>query len=1162
MKKSTFLKLTFLAGVFGVATAHAQVVNFQQSYNYPEVPGYAVLYSGQGVYSDPGNNVWNGFGAPNGPGSTWFYGNGNHWNAAVAPAVSSNPGNPYAAFGGLPGTLTTTHGTTVIGIAGGQINAGGTPTGTPAGNSTSAGAFTPVTLGITYGFNNGHAPAATQGSPAWLLSQAAVVNGANPGVGTADNPLGSLTLSNVAAGTYDLYLYGANSDGTRGATFVPSSGTPSNGVYFTMNPYPGPGSGPLTSFGLGINYVVYNNVSPAGDGTINVLWGAVSNVNSTLTGEGDFCGLQLVPSVPVPAPPTIIQEPRSAIYTQGATATLVSVGRGNPAVAYQWYEGTPPGTPVAGQTSATLTFPNAQAAQSGNYFVVVTNVSGAATSSVVTLTIAAAPFITGQSSTNGLQLISGQNHFAMSVNVVGIAPFYYFWRANGVTVAVTTNSGSIGFTNITATANYDCLVSNSFGTAVSSPLPVTIVTAPNSSYAVALLALIPVDYWPLTDLNGSVAYDYIGGNNGAIGAGVTVGLPGPGTGFGSTSYAYSFSGASSFIDIPGGPVNLTGPKSFILWINDTSVGNGFFTIAGKGDSSYRFDVDPGGIGHYADGTGGDAIGGPVIHDPSNWHQMVGTFDTTGTTNVYLYIDGVRVATQPAGGQPGSTHDLYIGGAPDYTDRYFSGSIAQVALFNYTLSAAQVQNLYNAARTAPFIITEPTNFTGNAGGYITNRVVANGAPPLSYQWSGPGGVIAGATSSILVVSNLNQTGVPPNSGPGDYFCTVTNPYGSTNSNPGTLTVLEGPPSIMVDVTPLSLALPVGVPASYSIQVGGSAPFHYQWYANGAPVSGATSASYTFTTPAGSNYYYCVVTNSIGSATSSSAGLVGITTPPPVVTFNGDGTGWTANGNVAIAGVTNGTLLLTDGVNSRAESFFLNTLEYIGGFVTYFTYQATGSGSLADGTTFCIQNSLGGFTAVGQGGGDLGFYGIQPSAAFELNVYNGAMGGSGLQFGLNGSTADSPNPTAPYFSCSPVNLDSQDAIKVRLYYSNGKLNVLLVDLTTSATFSTTLNVGDLTQVVQNDTAFVGFTAATGGLNSIQTVSGFQYTYTTPPVLSLAKVGGNAVISWPVTVSAFFTLQQSPTLSGPWTSAGAPTIVGLQNQVTVPATGVAHFYRLVLQ
>lgn len=298
MKKSTVLKLLSFLGILAAPRAQTQVVSFHDAFNYPQVPGYAVLFVGQGAYSDPGNNIWNGFGAPNGPGSTWFYGANNPWNATHSPALSNNPGNPYASYG-TPTAPSISSGATVWG-AGGTIDANGLPTGLSSGNATSAGLFSGITLSVSYGFNNGANGGTTQGQPSWILSRAAVVNGSNPGVGTAANPLGSFTLQNVPAGNYALFLYGANYDNSRGASFsiTTGGGTAVGGITSTINANTG---GPANTFVLGQTYVEYLGVSPDGSGTISGTWGTVSNPLSGLSGEGDFNGLQLVALVPEPS---------------------------------------------------------------------------------------------------------------------------------------------------------------------------------------------------------------------------------------------------------------------------------------------------------------------------------------------------------------------------------------------------------------------------------------------------------------------------------------------------------------------------------------------------------------------------------------------------------------------------------------------------------------------------------------------------------------------------------------------------------------------------------------------------------------------------------------------------------------------------------------------
>ena len=298
MKKSVLIKFGCLAGLVAGSVAQGQVFSVHDiQHGYAFYTGYNVMAFGQGALSDPGNNIWNGFGNGGGPGSTDSFGGGRP-NDALLP---NNPGNPYA-WSHVPF------------FAQGPNLFAPTSEGAPnAGNATSAGVHSPVTVPkMVYGFDSGSALSSgtlRTNVAEWIYSEAAVVNGASPGAGTAANPLGSMILSNVSSGTYDLFLYGANYDGTRGATFAVDSGTPTNGVYVTENPYEVAGSGPETNFVLGVDYVVFNNVTPNADSTIHITWGAVSNINSGFAGEGDFNGLQLIPGAPVNAGPIILVPP-------------------------------------------------------------------------------------------------------------------------------------------------------------------------------------------------------------------------------------------------------------------------------------------------------------------------------------------------------------------------------------------------------------------------------------------------------------------------------------------------------------------------------------------------------------------------------------------------------------------------------------------------------------------------------------------------------------------------------------------------------------------------------------------------------------------------------------------------------------------------------------
>lgn len=290
MKRSTVLKLLAFVGIIAASAAQAQVINFQHA-SVGTIPGYNQLYFGQGAYSDPGNNVWNGFSAGTyaggGPGSTLFYGANNHY-----PASGGNPGNPYAAYG-ANGTLSTS-GSVLFGT-GGTIDGSGNPTSVPAGNATSRGLLSPITLSANFLQDNGATAGATLGTPSWLLSSAAI----SPATAT-------FTFHNVPAGSYLLYCYGANYDNDRGTLFAVSSGLAHNGINATLNQ--ANGTRPGQSFLEGINYVYFEGVTPDASGniTVNASGSPLDGVgNPNLPGEADVNGFQLV-AIPEPSTMAIL----------------------------------------------------------------------------------------------------------------------------------------------------------------------------------------------------------------------------------------------------------------------------------------------------------------------------------------------------------------------------------------------------------------------------------------------------------------------------------------------------------------------------------------------------------------------------------------------------------------------------------------------------------------------------------------------------------------------------------------------------------------------------------------------------------------------------------------------------------------------------------------
>src|SRR5665213_1426709 len=92
-------------------------------------------------------------------------------------------------------------------------------------------------------------------------------------------------------------------------------------------------------------------------------------------------------------------------------------------------------------------------------------------------------------------------------------------------------------------------------------------------------------------------------------------------------------------------------------------------------------------------------------------------------------------------------------------------------------------------------------------------------------------------------------------------------------------------VTITKQPLNQTVNQGQNATFSISLGGSPPFGYQWKFNAANISGATASSYTVTSAQSTNAgsYIVVVTNVINALTSSVATLtVNSSSVPPSIT----------------------------------------------------------------------------------------------------------------------------------------------------------------------------------------------------------------------------------------------------------------------------------------
>jgi hypothetical protein len=660
-----------------------------------------------------------------------------------------------------------------------------------------------------------------------------------------------------------------------------------------------------------------------------------------------------------------------------------------------------------------------------------------------------------------------------------------------------------------------------------------------------------------------------------------------------------------YVDVPLDSFNALedlGAVTVAAWVQATpNNGNRFSTILGKGDPSYRFDMDgtaspppPQDLIHWAYGgsSEGDVVGtgleGSLID--GQWHFIVGTWD--GVSNQYLYVDGVSNSGSISTSKPnGDLYDFVIGEAPDDTGRAFDGNIAEVAIFPKALTAAQVASLYNIAQVAAEIIEEPvaSQIIG-AGTTASISAVAIGDGTLGYQWYDNGSPVSGSEYSGGSTAALTITGAST-ADSGTYTLVVTNVYGAVTSTPSVLTVLNTP--VVTTYFPTFIDTLQGSTVDLPVSVTSQTPVTSAWYDNGVLVtngngiSGATTTNLLIlsATAANNGTYQYFGTNANGVGVS---GFVAVTvfpvSEPSFFSYTTFSNYWTIDSSGTSTGqgqlVTNNVLELTDYNNSEYTAAFFDAPVYIGSFQASWEYidaQVTAGttnaqNATADGFTFCIANNPKGASALGTenggaGGSGLGYTGISNSVALACELYNNGDNAPGIAFQTNGIGSAGAGNTNPnyigydYGHVTPVNIESGDPILFKIKYDGNNLNISLTDESNGMSFETNWVVGSIPAYVgDSTTALIGFTGATGGVNALQYIENFEFT--PDPVVSATLSAGNLVLTWPVGPGlGGFTLETASSLTGPWTPVSTPvSVVNGAYQVTVtPGTG-NHFYQLV--
>lgn len=172
--------------------------------------------------------------------------------------------------------------------------------------------------------------------------------------------------------------------------------------------------------------------------------------------------------------PSILFHPAGGTICSGATASFSVFATGTATLTYQWRKNS---VNIGGATNSTYAIPGATPANSGTYDVVVTNGCNSVTSNGAVLTVNAVPSITSPPASQAACLGSPAS---FSVTATGSATFTYQWRKNTVNIGgATSPSYTIPAVVAGDAANYDCVVTNTCGTATSAAATLTVSVAPS-----------------------------------------------------------------------------------------------------------------------------------------------------------------------------------------------------------------------------------------------------------------------------------------------------------------------------------------------------------------------------------------------------------------------------------------------------------------------------------------------------------------------------------------------------------------------------------------------------------------------------------------------------------------------------------------------------------
>ena len=591
--------------------------------------------------------------------------------------------------------------------------------------------------------------------------------------------------------------------------------------------------------------------------------------------------------------PTVTTQPLSKSATTGASVSFsVVIQSGTAPNTYQWRRS---GFLIAGATSPTYTIDSVSADNAGSYDVLIANHLGSITSAAATLTVSppSPPSITTQPVSRSA-VTGGTATF--SVTATGTDPMKYQWRKDGTAITGATNS-TISFSNLQTEqlGSYTVDVSNSLGSVTSSAASLSVST--NATYTFSTFAGLGTN--GTVDGTGKaaqfnapwgIAVDSAGNVYVSEGGGSGLSVPPSNvirkiTPAGVVTTLAGKTGVTGSLDGVGTVATFTGPRGLAVDSAGTVyvAANGIRKITAAGvvttlvpsmylPSALVFDMN-----------------GNLLVAESNTHAikkvtLQGAVADYAGTGTWGWLDG-PAATAQFGGPTGITADSF---GNVYVSEYYNATIRKIT------SVGAVSTLAGRANAAGVTdgLGADSRFNGPLGVAVD---IADSIYVADYQNHSirkilPDGTlvtIAGQGGSSGLVDGVGAqarfnwpAGVAVDRSGNVYVADMQNNV----IRKGVPSVIPTPRRPAVISTPSGVSVSSGQKATLSVVAGGF-EVSYQWYVGnsgttGTPIAGATTAKYTTPDMSRTTNYWVRITNTAGTADSSTA-TVTVTEPVPVI-----------------------------------------------------------------------------------------------------------------------------------------------------------------------------------------------------------------------------------------------------------------------------------------